>query len=313
MINTATIQQQIPPNSTLIVGFSGGPDSVFLLTLLHELAPKLHLKLIAAHLDHQWRQESAKDALWCKNFCNQRNIAFETEVASNLKFDTKYNGSQEELGRKLRRFFFEQLAKKYQAHNIVLAHHGDDQIETFFIRLARGASIAGLCGIKKVDGLYLRPLLTVSKQEILDYLHQHTIDFLIDPTNADSKYLRNRIRQNLIPTLYQTDPRFLQNIQNLMIHLQKTDDFLKQKMFEILEPIKLKKSIQILSFLNLHEIMQQQILMHLFIENNIALTPSSALFEEILRFLKNGKNHSHQVHKNLTIIKQGDYFYFKSL
>ena len=69
MITPETIQSYIPANSTLIVGFSGGPDSVCLLTLLSKLAPKLHLKIIAAHLDHQWRPESAQDALWCKNFC----------------------------------------------------------------------------------------------------------------------------------------------------------------------------------------------------------------------------------------------------
>ena len=313
MIDTTIIQQHIQPNSTLVVGFSGGPDSVFLLTLLHELVPKLHLKIIAAHLDHEWRKESGKDSAWCKKFCDDRSIAVEMERASNLDFDIKHNGSQAEIGRKLRRFFFEQLATKHQADRIVLAHHGDDQLETFFIRLARGASIAGLCGIKENDGLYLRPLLCLSKQEILDYLHHHNIDFLTDPTNTDPKYLRNRIRKSLIPTLQQIDSRFLKNISHAMHHLEKTDDFLKQSMHDLLPTIKNSTGIHIPSFLKLHEVMQHHIFMHLFIENKVFLTPSSALFQEILRFLKNNKTQSHQLHPELIIIKQGDYFYFKSL
>ncbi len=313
MINPTTIQPFIPANTTLIVGFSGGPDSVCLLTLLHELTPQLNIKIIAAHLDHQWRQESDKDAAWCKKFCDDRNIAFENQIASKLNFDIKYNGSQEELGRKLRRAFFEQLAEKYQAHHIVLAHHGDDQLETFFIRLARGASIAGLCGIKQSDGLYLRPLLQVSKQEILNYLSNQNIDFLTDASNTDPKYLRNRIRHELIPMLGTIDHRLIDNIKSAMQHLEKTDDFLHQTMLESLKEISNNAGIHTSSFLQLHEIIKHRILMHLIIKTKISLIPSTALFQEIVRFLQSNKSLSHQVHQNLVIIKQADHFYFKSL
>ncbi|MBP6892529.1 tRNA lysidine(34) synthetase TilS [Candidatus Babeliales bacterium] len=329
MITQQTIQPYISPNSTIIVGFSGGPDSVCLLTLLHKLAPTLNLKIIAAHLDHQWRKESGKDADWCEKFCNDHNIIFESKNATELNFNIKYNGSKEELGRKLRRLFFEEIAKKYHAEKIALAHHGDDQLETFFIRMARGSSIAGLSGIKIFDGLYVRPLLHVSKQEILNYLSHHKIDFLTDATNTDPKYLRNRIRHTLLPQLTQIDHRFHENIKNSMIHFQKTDAFLHQTMLKVVQKISntnfdkcldqgskaemTKTGIHIPSFLQLHEIMQHRILMHLFIQNNITLIPSTALFEELLRFLKTGKNSSHKLHPTLGIFKQTDHFYFKSL
>jgi tRNA(Ile)-lysidine synthase len=329
MINEQTIQPFIPANSTLIVGFSGGPDSVCLLTLLHKLAPTLNLTIIAAHLDHEWRTESAQDALWCKKFCETLNIACEIQTASKLNFDIKYNGSKEELGRNLRRAFFEQIATQFQAHQIALAHHGDDQLETFFIRLARGSSIAGLSGIKMFDGLYLRPLLQVSKQEILNYLTHHNIEFLTDQTNTDPKYLRNRIRHNLVPQLAQIDHRLPENIKNSIIHFQKTDAFLHQIMMETIQKISnqnldqclgldsksgmTKTGIHTSSFLQLQEVMQHRILMHLLIQSNTALTPSTALFEELLRFLKTSKNSSHQLHPTLYIFKTTDHFYFKSL
>ncbi len=313
MITTDSILTFIPTNSTLIVGFSGGPDSVCLLTFLQELAPKLNLKLIAAHFDHQWRQESAKDAAWCKKFCEKRSIAFECQSAPELNFSIKYNGSKEELGRKMRRTFFEKLATKYQADRIALAHHADDQLETFFIRLARGSSIAGLSGMKMIDGLYFRPLLYTSKEEILNYLQHHNIDFLTDQTNTDPKYLRNRIRYNLMPKLQEIDSRFAANIKSCMNHLEKTNIFLDKITTVKMHQISHLNGIRILSFLELDEVLQHRILMQLFIENKIPLTPSSALFQELLRFLQNDKNSIHKIHPKVILLKKDDYFYFKSL
>lgn len=313
MITEQTIQPYISADSIMIVGFSGGPDSVCLLTLLSKLAPKLNLTIIAAHLDHQWRSESGQDALWCKKFCDDRKIRCIVQAHADLNFDIKYNGSQEELGRKLRRAFFENLATQFHASHIILAHHADDQLETFFIRLARGSSVAGLAGIKQNDGLYLRPLLQISKQEILNYLQHQNIQFLIDHTNFDQKYLRNRIRHQLMPMLDKIDDRFAQNIASCMTHLQKTDRFLEEVAQVTLQKIKNQSLIKTQSFLKLHEIVQHRILMHLFIKENISMTPSTALFEEIIRFLQATKNLQHQIHPTCTIIKQADHFYFKSL
>jgi tRNA(Ile)-lysidine synthase len=185
MINAQTIKPYLTPNSTIIVGFSGGPDSVCLLTLLAQLQQELNLTIIAAHLDHQWRPESGQDAAWCKEFCQQlANVLFIAQASSSLNISIKYNGSKEELGRKLRRNFFQQLAQKHNANHIALANHLDDQLETFFIRLIRGGSVTGLAGMQQQDGLYVRPLLHVSKQEILDFLQQHRIPFLTDATNV---------------------------------------------------------------------------------------------------------------------------------
>jgi tRNA(Ile)-lysidine synthase len=314
MISPSLIKHSIPANSTLIVGFSGGPDSVCLLTFLSELAPKLNVTIIAAHLDHQWRPESAQDSLWCKNFCLTLNdVTFVSQTITELNFDSKYNGSKEEFARNLRRCFFQDLALKYQASHIVLAHHADDQLETFFIRLARGSSVTGLTAMKEEDRTYLRPLLKVKKEEILNYLHHHKIAYLTDSTNIDPKYLRNRIRYQLIPTLCKVDERFENNIANCMTHLQKTDQFLDQITLETIEKISTQNLINIKLFLDLHEILQHRILMHLLIQHKIKIIPSSALFEEIIRFLHATKSLQHQIHQQCSIIKQSNHFYFKSL
>ena len=161
----------IPSGITLIIGLSGGPDSVFLIYFLHEFQSLYKIKLIAAHLDHQWRENSAQDVKFCQQVCENLRIPFVTKKIGELSVPFKNNGSQEELGRKYRRFFLESIRKEYNADFIALGHHADDQQETFFIRLARGSSLTGLTCMKEKEGIYLRPLLTVNKSDILEYLH----------------------------------------------------------------------------------------------------------------------------------------------
>ncbi|MCX5924181.1 MAG: tRNA lysidine(34) synthetase TilS [Candidatus Dependentiae bacterium] len=313
MITHESISKNISHNSTIIVGFSGGPDSVCLLLFLNNLKQSHNLTLIAAHLDHEWRPESAQDAVWCMQFCERLNIQFISKKSSELDFIAKSNGSKEEVGRNLRRHFFDQCVQAFQATHIALAHHQDDQIETFFIRLARGSSVAGLGSMRIHDGLYVRPLLQIKKQEILDYLACNNVPFLIDYTNNDLCFLRNRIRKNLTPILDSIDTRMQSNIISCIDHMQHTDDFLKQITQQTLDSLKTSHGIDCQKFLNLHAVLQHRILLNLLIEHKIACTPSTALFHEIIRFLRPGKHNQHQINPSLTIVKHKNYFSFKPL
>ncbi len=154
----------IHDGARIIIGLSGGPDSVFLLHALAQLRTTRKLFLVAAHLDHEWRTESAQDMQFCKTLAESYAIPFVAKKISQLSLSYKSNGSKEEYGRKARRFFFESLAQEYNADAIALAHHADDQQETFFIRLMRGATVSGLYGMKPKDGLYIRPLLSIKKK-----------------------------------------------------------------------------------------------------------------------------------------------------
>lgn len=310
------IRQFIPDHATIIVGLSGGPDSICLLHLLKQIQEEKSLTIIAAHLDHQWRAESAQDALWCQNICQQWDISYISMKASELPFQPKNNGSKEALGRQLRCYFFDMLVKQYHAFAIALAHHQDDQIETFFIRLLRGTSLAGLTGIKLFDNGYFRPLLSCTKQEILQYLETRDITYLIDQTNQSSQFLRNRIRHNLLPELENIDQRWKTSIPGCIKNLQKAHDFIQQQAITTLQNISLQsdmKTVNIELFLQQHEILQHQILMNLLITHKIPLTPSTPLFQEIIRFLYSQKHLQHQIHGSFTIKKNQKHFYFSSL
>ena len=301
----------IAKNNTIIIGFSGGPDSLYLLLCLKKMEQSHNLKLIAAHIDHEWRKESATELLWCKQLCASLNIEFASNCASKIITNKSKNGSLEQLGRNIRRAFFEEVSNKYCNSLIALAHHKDDQIETFFIKLARGASLQGLSGIKEKEKNYIHPILHISKQEILQYLNDNKIEYIQDPTNNDCKFLRNKIRHQLIPTMQTIDSRFQINILKAMKHLESVNYLLDQLTIKTITEISTTQSplmLNINSFLSLHEILQQKILLYLIINANATFVPSQALLKEIFRFLKSTKKSEHLINQTYKIKKTTNSF-----
>ena len=301
----------IKPKQTVIIGFSGGPDSVFLLHWLSKLQSNLQLSLIAAHLDHGWRAESARDVQWCAHAAQALGIQFISKKASEITLPERLqNGSKEEQGRALRRAFFKEIAEKNPGAVIALGHHADDQQETFFIRLLRGAGVTGLAGIKPRDGNVIHPLLCCTKQEIVATLEKNGIEFLVDPTNVSDQFLRNRIRMQVIPALRECDARFDESIKRTMEHLRATDDFLQQHTLEVFKTITTKKDsnicLHIAHFFEQHPFMQHRLLLHWLISANAPFTPSQALFDEITRFLHNKKSSEHMFYNAWKIVKKGE-------
>lgn len=297
----------ITPGSTIVVGLSGGPDSVFLLHYLAALREKCNLTLVAAHLDHGWRTESASDAEFCQKLAAELVVPLIIKNLKDAPVDFKYNGSQEELGRKARRGFFEQVAQEYQATRIALAHHADDQMETFIIRLIRGASLSGLAGIKAHDGLYIRPLLLVSKQEILDYLHVHQMPYIIDASNQSDRYLRNRIRNSVIPALKCCDDRFEKNFAQTHAKLVDTEEFLQELSHATLETISDENnSLDINKLIGLHPVLRNRVLINWLIMHKVPFAPSAGLLDEIVRFLENNKATTHTLYQKWQLIKNNN-------
>lgn len=293
----------IPPNSKIILGLSGGPDSVFLAHVLADLQKKGLCTVVAAHLDHQWRIDSANDVQFCQALAKKLEIGFVSSSLDKLSLSLKFNGSKEELGRRVRRHFFEQLKKEQNADAIALAHHADDQQETFFIRLLRGASLTGLTGMKPRHGHYIRPLLCISKGEILTYLNTHGIQYLIDPTNSCDSFLRNRIRNNVIPALTASDPRFPTNFATTLTRLQDTEQYLTHLTHETFHILNSPSGIDLNKFLNIHPVMQQRIILHWLCQENVPFPPSEAFFGEILRFLDRPEPGTHQIHQVWSLVK----------
>lgn len=309
--NFIRTHELINHGQTVIVGLSGGPDSLFLLHVLCNLKKEYNLTLIAAHLDHGWRKNSAEDVQFCKHVAEQLGVDFIAAHAAEIQLQKPIKGSLEEQGRALRRTFFKQIAAQHPHSCIALGHHADDQQETFFIRLLRGSGVTGLAGIRPKDGIFIHPLLCCTKQEIIKELENNAIHFLIDPTNESEQFLRNRIRLNVIPALRQCDARFDESLQRSMENLRETDDFLEEhtkNIFDVCAHISHEKLwLNLEKFGEQHLFMQKKILLHWFIHEKVSFTPSSALFNEVLQFFKNSKNNQHTFYGAWHIVKKGNH------
>ena len=291
----------IPNNSTIVLGLSGGPDSIFLLQFLCYLRDQGIIKLIiAVHLDHGWRADSQKDVVFCKQAAQKANVPFATAHISDFADQLPRKGSQEEIGRYARRLFLEQVMDEHQADAIALAHHLQDQEETFLIRLIRGTSLTGLCAMWPKRGPYIRPLLETNKRDIMQYLDEHQIPYLIDPTNVSPSFLRSRIRTKVMPALYESDDRFDTNFLSTLNRLQAIEIYLAQHTDKLLEqmsrPEQGTTALEIPLFLEQPLVMQYRILMLWLQKAAVSIPLTQQFLNEILRFLGKPESKKHEIH-----------------
>ncbi len=210
---------------TVLVGFSGGPDSVCLLHFLHYLAGKKHFDLAAVHVHHGLRGAAADaDARFCRDVCKQWDIPFLLYKKNVRALAKKLDLSTEHAARKARYEAFAQAAKKTGACKIALGHHLDDQAETVLLNLLRGTRAEGLCGIPVRRMLnktteIVRPLLCITRAEVEEYLKENDLCCVTDQTNFDEVYTRNWIRRELLPMLEKKQPKIRQHLAGMAAQL----------------------------------------------------------------------------------------------
>ncbi|HUG53878.1 MAG TPA: tRNA lysidine(34) synthetase TilS [Vicinamibacteria bacterium] len=185
----------------LVVGVSGGPDSVALLDALASLAPRQGFTVVAAHLDHGLRPDSAEDAAFSRDLCARRGLGFHTEWADVRARARVEGGGVEEAARRERHAFLARVKEKEGACAIALAHTRDDQAETVLLRLLRGAGSLGLSAMRPRSGDLLRPMLAVSRSDVFEHLARRGLAWRDDPSNSVLAIARNRVRHELIPYL----------------------------------------------------------------------------------------------------------------
>ncbi len=214
-------------NRRVLVGVSGGADSVALLRALRDLQDEMQFETVVAHFDHQTRDgQSRKEAQWVESLSKQLQLDCYLGSAPAIE-----NHSEEAL-RELRLRFLIETADRLQAALICLAHHADDQIETILHHLVRGSGLQGMLGIPAnrtvAPGIVLlHPMLTIRKSEILDYLDSIGQEFCVDVSNHDLRYTRNRIRHQLIPMLNELNSQTGTHLLQLRQQVAETYDYLR--------------------------------------------------------------------------------------
>lgn len=202
----------------VLVGISGGPDSVALLHVLKRIERDMGIEVYAAHVHHGIRGTVAdQDAEFVAQLCQQWDVPLFVERANVPRLADEWGMTLEEAGRIVRYRFFDEVLQDIRGHKIALGHNRDDQAETILHHILRGTGMQGLQGIRPVrQNKIIRPLIEVSRAEIEEYCHQNGLDFRLDTTNQDVAYTRNRIRHELIPYIKQ---HFNPNIVDALVRM----------------------------------------------------------------------------------------------
>lgn len=230
-------------SQTLVVGVSYGPDSMFLLNLLKEKYP--NNKIICAHVHHNHRKESDKEAEDLKRYCHLNNIIFEMYKIN----EYKNNKFTEEEARKKRYEFFDNLMEKYNSKYLFTAHHGDDLIETVLMKITRGSSFKGYAGINLISNRenyeIVRPLLFLTKDDINKYCYKKNIPYAIDESNLSEDYFRNRYRKYVLPRLKDENKNVHKKFIEFSNQLQEYDRFVNNYVNECYDKIVVNNVIDI--------------------------------------------------------------------
>jgi tRNA(Ile)-lysidine synthase len=190
-----------PRGGTLVVGLSGGKDSVALTDALASLRRRRGFRVVAAHLDHGLRPGSPEDVAFCAALCERLDVPFRAGTADVRARAGRERGGLEQAARRERYAYLRRVRDEEKAAAIAVAHTRDDQAETLLLRLLRGAGATGLAGMRARAGDVVRPLLAVSREEVLAHLRERGLEWREDPSNADTAHRRNRVRHELIPYL----------------------------------------------------------------------------------------------------------------
>ncbi|KAB8153513.1 tRNA lysidine(34) synthetase TilS [Kordia sp. TARA_039_SRF] len=222
----------------LLIAISGGLDSVVLSKLLHEL----NYSLAFAHCNFQLRDnESDDDEIFVKELGDKLNVNVHTKKFETEAFANREKMSIQMAARKLRYEWFQELTTTFQYDYILTAHHKDDALETFIINLSRGTGIEGLTGIPERNGNIVRPLLSFTREEIQAYAKQQQLQWREDSSNASTKYLRNKIRHEIVPLLQELHPTFMDNFEATQEHLRGSNtiiqDYIQQLKAQLLEKV----------------------------------------------------------------------------
>ena len=219
----------ISENDRVIAGVSGGADSVALFMILDALREKKKFTMHVVHVNHGIRGVQADaDEAYVRKLCEEHGVPLSSVHVDVPAYAKEHRISEEEAGREVRRAAFQSALKQYDGNKIALAHHQEDNAETFFLNLARGSRLKGLGGIYPVKGEYIRPLLCVGRKEIEQFLNEKNISYCMDLTNLEDTYMRNRVRNHVIPYFREKiNEKTVEHMNETMAYLRQVQAYLE--------------------------------------------------------------------------------------
>lgn len=236
----------ISDNDKIVLGVSGGPDSISMLHILNQIKNEkiIDFKIVVAHINHMIRKEAVEDEEYVNNYCKKNNIECYIKridvqkIANNKKIGT------EEAGRNARYDFFDEIMQKTNSNKIAIAHNKNDKIETILMHILRGSGVSGLKGIEPIrQDKYIRPLIECDRSEIEAYCEKEELEPRIDKTNFENNYTRNKIRNIVIPYIQREfNPNIVETINRLSEIIGEENDYIDKITTETYNRIVLERN-----------------------------------------------------------------------
>lgn len=264
----AYLKSLLKDNDTIVIGLSGGPDSMCLLDIIKSL--NKNIKIVCAHINHNIRKESFEEQKFIEDYCQKNELIFETTTFDKKSEDQDYN----ELELREKRYnYFETIIKKYNAKYLFTAHHGDDLVETILMRISRGSNLKGYTGFqvetKKKNYKVIKPLIFLTKEDINTYNEERNIPYVLDKTNDEDNYTRNRYRHNVLPFLKGENQnihlKYLKFSRELLTYYEYVDKVVNKEIDKRFE----KNTLDIEGFSRLDKLIQTKIIEYILDTNYI--------------------------------------------
>ena len=268
-LNTIKEHNLINSGDKIVIGVSGGPDSITLLTCMNKYKDKLGCEIIVAHVNHLIRKDSTDDEKYVEKICENSQIKFYKKRIEILKLAEEQKKGTEEVGRIERYKFFDEVAKEEGANKIAIAHNMNDNAETMLLNLIRGTGMNGLEGIQPVEyKKYIRPLINCSRDEIEAYCDKYNLKPRIDSTNKENIYKRNIIRNKFIVELKELNPNIVETLSRTSKIIRAENEYIVKQAKKIFEEIAIynknqrelgKIEFEVKKFNTLDEVIKQKI------------------------------------------------------
>ena len=321
VLKTIETYNLIEKNDKIVVGVSGGPDSICLLHVLYDLKEKLGIEIVVAHVNHMLREVADLETEYVQNFCKKLGIECYVKKADILEISKTQKKGTEEVGRKVRYDFFDEVAKKTNSNKIATAHNSNDRAETVILNILRGSGLSGLKGIEPIrDNKYIRPLINTDRQDIENYCNDNKLEPKYDQTNNENIYTRNKVRNTVIPYIKKEfNPNIIKTINRLSSLATEENEYLQAITKQEFENLLIEKTENIIldlhKFNSLNLVIKRRLILYTI--NEVLHTTNGiekVNIDDIIKICKNniGNKYLMPIKEIKVYVKKGKIYFIKT-
>ena len=321
VLKTIETYNLIEMNDKIVIGVSGGPDSICLLHVLYGLKEKLGIEIVVAHVNHMLRDVADLETEYVQNFCKKLGIQCYVKKADILEISKTQKKGTEEVGRQIRYDFFDEVAKKTNSNKIATAHNSNDRAETVILNILRGSGLSGLKGIEPIrDNKYIRPLINTDRQDIENYCNDNKLEPKYDKTNNENIYTRNKVRNTVIPYIKkEINPNIIKTINRLSSLATEENEYLQAITKQEFENLLIEKTENIIldlhKFNSLNLVIKRRLILYTI--NEVLHTTNGiekVNIDDIIKLCKNniGNKYLMPIKEIKVYVKKGKIYFIKT-